>query len=146
MSKYILMCDLEGVISNNKHRLHLARAKDWEAYNKGFDDDLCDPVILASLSMFRAAGWKIVISTGMHVEKEVIAKNWLTYWCVHYDTLMMRDNWELPTPSIKAKHCIDASMAFPHYRIKLAIDDRMKNIRLYESLEIPTIYIPGSDY
>jgi len=98
MHKNIVVFDLDGTLSNGKHRNHLVPdAKDahkcsaWEAhYNAAGGDTPIQDTIDVCFAL-NGAGYEIVILTGRCVDASDVTVGWLADHQIPYARLIMRD-------------------------------------------------------
>ena len=98
MSKDTVIFDLDGTLSNGKHRNHLVPAPEdahkcsaWEAHYSaaGRDTPIHDTIdVCVALS---EAGYEIVILTGRCVKASDVTVGWLADQGIRYDRLIMRE-------------------------------------------------------
>lgn len=149
-TKYVAIFDLEGTLTDNNHRLTYARQQEWDEYNARFR---FDPVKLEVLSTWKTLQedplWALVISTGKEDTEQgrEDVDRFLAYYGMLPDLMKYRKKGDRRgSELVKADHLFDIKKLYPNHTIALAVDDRMKNVEMFRSRGVPTVYIPGSDH
>jgi beta-phosphoglucomutase-like phosphatase (HAD superfamily) len=144
--KQAVIFDLEGTLTDTSLRVGYVRAGDYKTFNEKF---LLDPPKIEVVSMYRSfhfdPDWHVVISTGKSEREMGDIHKWMDWYRIEPSLLLTRlasDN--RPSPEVKASHLV--TLQDRGYMVALAVDDRKRNIDMYQDHGILTIYIPGSDY
>ncbi len=95
--KYIF-CDIDGTLSNCRHRQHLAHV-DWDAFHIHLRSDTVIPPVLDFLRTYIAAGTKVVFITGRPERFRAQTMEWLAKECQlylidDYEAILMRPELE----------------------------------------------------
>lgn len=70
----LLVCDLDGTLSDHTPRMHLAGAGDWDAYHEGMTEDLVNPFVLW---LVREMAGQVVFLTGRPDQYRARTVAWL---------------------------------------------------------------------
>lgn len=97
----IIVCDLDGTLSDCKHRQHLAAAGDWDGFHALMHKD---PPVAAVLNFLDSAydilDWRVIFLTGRPEAFRSVTVKWLDEICgfgpERYIDLLMRpkDDWD----------------------------------------------------
>lgn len=97
MSKYVVVFDLDGTLSDGRHRLHLLPKKDdahstqaWDAFNLAAGDDGVFNDNMTLMNDLFGLGYMVVILTGRCDVAEYVTKEWLNDNGACFDDLIMR--------------------------------------------------------
>ena len=123
--KSVIIVDLDGTLSNNDHRVHLAQEKKWEEFHEGISFDLPVDPVATMISEFSGIGYEIIAVTGRPEKYRSATEQWLADFDINIDEVLMRphDNWE-SDHELKIK--IAAEYFGEHAKdiVLLVIDDR----------------------
>src|SRR5690606_33190663 len=89
----IVLCDLDGTLSDTKHRERFVRQKprDYDSFFAAAGDDDPIPAVIAVVKALKAAGYDIHIITGRRDDTRSVTEGWLREHGVPYDRLVMRE-------------------------------------------------------
>lgn len=96
-SEDIVCFDLDGTLSNGKHRNHLVpkpedahACSSWEAHYNAAGEDAPIRETIKVLEALSVTGYRIVILTGRCEKSRKLTEDWLARYYVGYDKLIMR--------------------------------------------------------
>lgn len=137
---HYVICDLDGTLSNSKHREHLAQSKQWEAFHEASKDDPVNEdvaYLISSLANFSTAS--IIILTGRNEKYRTQTVDWLNKnrLLPIIEDLIMRpnDDWR-PDAELKPallKEYFD-SQEMGVTRIMFFLEDRDKMVECWRNL------------
>ena len=145
-SKPIVVCDLDGTLSDGTHRLHLIPTKDlhltenWSEFNKAAVGDSPIKSTIAVINGLWVSGFAVIILTGRSDEVEEGTRKWLNENGVKYDALIMRrkkDNRRVATVKEEVLCAIGPE------NIVCAFDDSPVVVKLFRNLGITTYQVAG---
>ena len=128
--------DLEGTLSNSKHREHLV--PDWDKFHELFPKD--DPIV-ETCNLFRllCKSSKVIIVTGMMEKHRGMAEHWLNSNRLFPSAMLMRGDQDLsPSPEYKL-NIISAMQS--SLDIEMVYDDREDIISTLLINNIPAIRV-----
>lgn len=136
-----IIFDIDGVLADCSHRLPFIKngQKDWNAFYSP-EEMMKDEPIEAGIDLFRSLDARddmaLWLVTGRPERTRDATAKWLKKYdinCVSYIPLLMRDDGDhRPAHMIKREH-VELTKA------KLAIDDDLKNCRMYVELGVPAM-------
>ncbi len=136
--KKIVICDIDGTLSDATHRQHLIQSEGWDSfYDKMEFDDLnewCDNLIDALQASDLYDG--VYLVTGRPEKYREITKGWLYAHMVHFDGLFMRPD---TLPNGKPDHREDYTVKQEIYdkefkdkmEVAFVIDDRKQVVDMW---------------
>ena len=94
----IAIFDLDGTLSLNEHRQHFItkKPKDWKAFHAACGEDNPNIPIIHICNNLSEWGYRVYILTGRSEDVRATTKEWLAYYKVEYDGLMMRRKNDKP--------------------------------------------------
>lgn len=139
--------DLEGTLSDCRHRLHLLPSKEekikcnrqYDAYEKFHSKFMDDPVRENILRLYNicAAKGRIIILTGMMEKNVRRAEKWLYNNKIRYDELIMRRENDFSTsPEYKLRE-----LRYSRHRATMVFDDRVDVVDHLLTHGIPAIVV-----
>lgn len=75
----LIVCDIDGTISDCRHRQHLAAAGDWEAFHAVLHLDPPHPVVCMTLNLLLRQRAKLIFLTGRPEEYRQETIDWLRH-------------------------------------------------------------------
>lgn len=128
--------DLEGTLTNNEHRIHLAQLGRWDEYGELLQ---LDPPNEHIITLWRSleGRTKRVISTGLHLKHRPIAQRWLQAQGISPDIPTMYRTDHRPSPELKKEHL--GRILERGWRVQCAVDDRLKNVDMFTQEGIPCL-------
>ena len=132
-----IIVDLDGTLF---HMNGKRGAFEWDKV----DVDDIDPFVKETIDLYRAAGYKIILSSGRDSCCRVLTEKSLADNNVKYDALFMRAEGD-QRPDRMAKSDIFWNNIAPFYDVKLSLDDRDQVVELYRSMGIKVYQVnPGN--
>lgn len=120
--------DIDGTVSDNRHRLHLIRGKnkEWRKYLGKAGED---PVVEEGVELFRklSEDHDIVFMTMRSEEIRGITEDWLERKGLEYEKLIMldRDSWKVPDQEYKRRKLDELE------NVHIAVDDKERICQMY---------------
>lgn len=137
----VVVFDLDGTLSNDAARQHLAKEQKWHEYNMASIDDPVNVSILEALQQHFQQEDFIVILTGRMWSPEVeeITVEWLNKNDIFFDAIVMRK----PGNTLSnGKYKIEwHSRAAKNVEVTHAYDDNPEAIELWKELGVEAIYV-----
>lgn len=102
-AQFAIVVDIDGTLSDNRHREHFAQNKEWEAFHAALSadqpfEDVARLVRLAHINM------EIVLCTGRNEAYRQRTLEWLRKHDIPHDCLLMRPDFDWgPDTEIKPK-------------------------------------------
>jgi len=129
MTECILMVDLEGVVTDNSHRLHLMKSGDWDAYEEAALEDPCHPTFRKFLNSINWTTFEIVLVTGRYEKYRHRTYEQLKKFGIYPEHLLMRDNFDIPKtkePELKLQFLEEVRRIYADYpnAAIIAMEDR----------------------
>lgn len=144
MEKKIAIFDLDGTLCDNSHREHLAKNKEWDAFNAACHLDTIHPHIEAILRGL-AATHLIVLMTGRDSKYMDVTRQWLNDHEIPYDFLLMR-----PSNTFHiADHDLKWAMANQFFDVKnvaMVFEDRKRVVDMWREHGVPCLQVAPGDF
>ncbi|MBT3248490.1 MAG: hypothetical protein HN567_03280 [Actinobacteria bacterium] len=142
----VVLVDVDGVLSDASGRqYHLdGPKKDWLSF---FEASTDDPPIMEGVRLVAqlAAKHPVVLVTARPGRLADLTINWMERHGVRWDLLAMRTDGDHGA-SFEVKRRILAGLRADGYQPILAIDDEAKNLSMYRSEGVPTVYVHSGYY
>lgn len=146
--KGIVICDLDGTLSDGTHRLHLLPTKDlhltesWSVFNGAAIGDKPIQNTIDVVNTLWEAGMGVIILTGRSDEVETDTLIWLDRYKVKFDYLIMRRAEDNRKDTVIKEEVLRA-IGLEH--IKCAFDDSPGVVKHFRSLGITTYQVTEYD-
>ena len=146
--KGIVICDLDGTLSDGTHRLHLLPTKDlhltesWSVFNVAAIGDNPIQNTIDVVNTLWEAGMGVIILTGRSDEVETDTLIWLDRYKVKFDYLIMRRAEDNRKDTVIKEEVLRA-IGLEH--IKCAFDDSPSVVKHFRSLGITTYQVTEYD-
>ena len=146
--KGIIICDLDGTLSDGTHRLHLLPTKDlhltesWSVFNGAAIGDKPIQNTIDVVNTLWEAGMGVIILTGRSDEVETDTLIWLDRYKVKFDYLIMRRAEDNRKDTVIKEEVLRA-IGLEH--IKCAFDDSPSVVKHFRSLGITTYQVTEYD-
>ena len=128
--------DLEGTLSNSKHREHLR--PDWDKFHELFPKD--EPIgAICDLFRILQNASDVIILTGMMERHREMAEHWVNKNNLFPSSMLMRGNQDL-TPSPEYKLNIITTIS-NNFNIDMVYDDRIDIVETLLTNNIPAIRV-----
>jgi len=143
----VVLVDIDGVLSDASGRQHylLGENKEWWNF---FEAAIDDPPIVESIQLVNCLtqNHTVILLTARPKRLTEITVNWMSQNNIHWDALEMRQDDDIYTSSPDVKREILHSLQSLGYEPTLAIDDDPRNLVMYQTEGIPTVYIHSGYY
>lgn len=109
---FSIIVDLDGTLCDNSHRVHLAQAKDWDAFHAGIPLDVPHTEVATILAILAKEAFEIILLTGRDEKYREDTLAWLRrHDLVNlFDHLLMR-----PDDDRRPDHELKPSMITEHF-------------------------------
>ena len=143
----MVLVDIDGVLSDASGRQHylLGENKEWWNF---FEAAIGDPPIVESIQLVDrlTQNHTVILLTARPKRLTEITVNWMSQNNIRWEALEMRPDDDNYTSSPDVKRKILHSLQSLGYQPKLAIDDDPRNLVMYQTEGIPTVYIHSGYY
>lgn len=143
--KRAIIFDIDGTLSNNKHRQHWLEGekKDWDAFYAEMDKDapnepvvlLCKAVIEYVYRSSETDELRVFVFTGRPENYREKTEEWLKEnlkWCYHLITLRMRPAGD-HRPDYQVKQEMLDSLKAEGYEVLFTVDDRKQVVDMWRA-------------
>lgn len=142
----VVIVDIDGVVSDASRRQHLLALPDpdWEAFFLAAVDD---ELIAATVRLVDtiAADHLIVMLSARPLGVQSDTVEWFERHGVRWDLLILREHGGyLDAPAFKQRSTIELREAGLHPVV--ALDDDPRNVAMFESLDVPCVYVHSGYY
>ena len=138
--------DVDGVLSDASRRQHYltGASRDWSGF---FEASIEDPPILEGIRLVKRFCHvrNLVLLTARPARLSDITQEWMYRHGVKWDLLAMRDNSDFGSSS-ETKRAILRELLADGYQPYLALDDDPRNVAMYRSEGIRTVYFHSGYY
>lgn len=136
------ICDLEGTLSNSKHRHGLAEAGNWAGYYEELKNDSPNTEIITIANSLVAGGYVMILITGRpkSVERDTI--EYMNKYGVRWGKLFSRPDGNIQ-PNSNFKIDVYKKLIEPEYEILLVIDDMESVTDDFYKLGITSLLVSG---
>ncbi|EFW3752417.1 polynucleotide kinase [Shigella sonnei] len=147
-SKPIVVCDLDGTLSDGSHRLHLLPTENlhltesWREFNRAAAGDSPIKSTIAVINGLWVSGFAIVILTGRSDEVRYETCKWLNENGVKFDEIIMRRQEDNRKDTVIKE---EALRAIGLDNIVCAFDDSPNVVKHFRSLGITTYQVTEYD-
>jgi hypothetical protein len=125
-----IIVDLDGTLTDCRHRLHHLETKDWGAFFAGMYDDEPNTAVLATVEALMDAHHRIIYCSGRPEQYRSITDRWLLKWMLPIEPLYMRKKGDYrPDDVIKFELLIQ--IREEGYDPVLVIDDRPSVVNMW---------------
>lgn len=142
-----VLVDVDGVIADGMHRQHFLQdgRRDWKNF---FDNAVGDPPIEGSVALtqqFDPTLWVVLLTARPH-NLLAITVDWVHEHGYRWDLLIMRDRRDggLSSPEFKRRSVHE--LRERGFTPRLAMDDDQRNVDMFRSEDIPTLYVHSGYY
>jgi uncharacterized HAD superfamily protein len=135
--------DIDGVLADARHRQHYleSRWQDWDSFFLAAGDDGLLEEQARLLEMI-STDHVIALVTARSDWIDGITLKWIHQHGIRWDLLIMRASGDYRRSTAMKQHAVE-QLRSRNYEPVLAIDDDPRNVKMFESLGIPTIFIPS---
>lgn len=144
--KSIVLCDLDGTLSDSEHRVHFVRGKnrDYESFFAAAGDD---PPITPVITLVRALaeqGHEIHIVSGRRDDTRAATERWLERHEVPHHRLLLRPYNDRTPDHILKRRWYDAD--YRSRNVLLALEDRARVVSMYRELGVTCLQVAEGDF
>ena len=135
--------DIDGVLADNRHRLHYIQKtpENWDVFYKAMADDLPRSSMIRLVNSIRIVQQTVFLITGRSIEYEHITRAWLDRNTVGYDGLYQR-----PAKDHRPDHIIKfeilTKLRKVGYEPWLAVEDRPQVVEMWRREGIECLQTP----
>jgi len=142
----VSIVDIDGVLSDASGRQHFLFGEKKEWWNF-FEAAIDDPPILESVRLVKelTKNQIVILVTARPKRLTEITTNWMDQNGIHWDALEMREDDNFTSSSDVKREVLHALQSLG-YEPQLAIDDDPRNLVMYQTEGIPTVYIHSGYY
>ena len=146
LSNESVIFDIDGVLADASKRQHFLKRSnpDWESFF-----ELCheDPLIEESALLLQIIDPKytVILMTGRPLNVQAKTISWLESFSLRWDILIMRPLGEY-SAAMHFKRRDTLLLREKGFEINLAFDDDPRNIEMFRSLKIPSVYLHSGYY
>lgn len=143
----VVLVDVDGVIADGWHRQRYLRdgRNDWKGFFAAADKDT---PIEGAVELLRVMGadLSVVLLTARPHTLHETTLAWLALYSFRWDLLIMRDRSDggLSSPDFKRRSVHE--LADRGYAPQLALDDDERNVAMFRSEGVPTMYVHSGYY
>lgn len=147
-SKPIVLCDLDGTLSDGSHRLHLLPTENlhltesWSEFNRAAAGDSPIKSTIAVINGLWVSGFAVIILTGRSDEVRYETCKWLNENGVKFDEIIMRRQEDNRKDTVIKE---EALRAIGLDNIVCAFDDSPNVVKHFRSLGITTYQVTEYD-
>lgn len=145
MAKLVL-CDLDGTLSDTKHRERFVRQKprDYDSFFAAAGEDDPIPAVIAVVRALKAAGYEIHIITGRRDDTRGVTEAWLQEHEVPYDRLVMREFHDhTPDDDLKRGWF---HRDYVKEDILCVLEDRNRVVKMWRELGLTCLHVAEGDF
>jgi len=142
----IVLCDLDGTLSDTEHRAHLVRGKerDYEAFFAAASDDAPMLPVIALVQALALQGHHIHIVTGRRDDTREATERWLENNSVPYQRLLMRPYHDRTPDHVLKRRWFDSD--YKGKNVLLALEDRSRVVSMYRELGVTCLQVAEGDF
>lgn len=142
----IVLCDLDGTLSDSEHRVHFVRGKnrDYESFFAAAGDDAPMWPVITLVRALAQQGHEIHILTGRRDDTREVTEQWLEKHEVPHHRLVMRP-YDDRTPD----HLLKRRWFQQEYdsaSVLLALEDRSRVVSMYRELGVTCLQVAEGDF
>lgn len=141
----VVVFDLDGTISLDHHRKHLAEAGEWDAYFDACDKDLPNNAVIHTMNTFSRYGFGVVILTGRSDAVREKTTAWLREHRVEYDNLIMRPHGN-HTPDVELKPAMLEQAGIEIGDVMAFYEDRKKVVDMWRQKGAACFQVADGDF
>ena len=136
----IIICDLDGTLSNHNHRKHLSHV-DFDAYNSQLHLDEPNAPIAELIYCMRAIGHTIIFMTGRAEKYFAQTREWLIRNRIHYDDLFMRADGDMRSDTVVKKSMFDKLSSPEKENVLFVLEDRTCVVDMWRSIGLTCLQV-----
>ncbi|MDG2216942.1 MAG: hypothetical protein P8L46_02725 [Acidimicrobiales bacterium] len=136
-----VIVDIDGVLADAEHRQHHLDPpwRDWDSFfSEAGGDDIFEEMVTVLELLRQDLVVVLLTSRPTWIQRETL--RWLGLYKIRWDLLVMRPMGDFqPSPGFKRYET--HSLIEREYVPRLAIDDDMRNVRMYRKEGLPTLHL-----
>jgi hypothetical protein len=136
-----VIVDIDGVLADAEHRQHHLEPpwRDWDSFfAEAGGDDVFEEMVAVLDLLHDALVVVLLTSRPTWIQRETL--RWLQLYEIRWDLLIMRPVGDFQaSPGFKRTET--HTLVEQGYRPRLAIDDDMRNVRMYRKEGLPTLHL-----
>lgn len=139
--------DIDGTLSDPSHRKHwiASKPRNWPAWNAAMGLDKPQWDIISFMSVARAMGLSVVISTGREETHRDVTDKWFRNYGITYDKMYMRKAKDYRDDGIVKKEMLD-QMRLDKYLPTLVFDDRDRVVKMWRENGIRCLQVQEGNF
>lgn len=137
--------DLDGTIADVSHRVHLAKAKNWDKFHEGMADDIPIANMVELTKMYSDKGYAILIFTGRPEKYAPQTWNQLHKWGVPVTQVHMRKFDDISPDRFMKLEMLITIRREGFYPV-IAFDDRDGNVEMFRANKIQCLQVAKGEY
>lgn len=142
----IVLCDLDGTLSDTEHRVHYVRGKkrDYESFFAASKDDEPIEAVIELVRSLAQAGHEIHIVSGRRDDTRDSTIEWLERHGVPHQRMLLRPYSDRTPDHILKRRWFEAD-----YRVDdilLALEDRARVVAMYRELGVTCLQVAEGDF
>ncbi len=145
MGKRIIICDLDGTISDYGHRLKLFKLRDYEAFNAAGINDKPIQNICNILRGLHDEETHVIIMTARDESHMAQTEKWLNLNEVPFDELIMRDTGDQSSDDVCKLKLMEKHI--PNYEdIWFVLEDRKSVVDMWRGEGLTCLQVAPGDF
>ena len=142
----IVLCDLDGTLSDTEHRVHHIRRErpDYDAFFAASGEDEPIAPVISLVNALALAGHEIHIITGRREDTREITEAWLERHAVSYKRLLMRGFADDTPDHVLKRQWFEADYDLAN--VLLALEDRNSVVAMYRELGVTCLQVAEGDF
>jgi len=142
-----IIFDVDGTLMDIEHRRHFVtqRPKDFNAFRAATKDDTPKHEIFAIAKAMKAAGHRIIISSGRNKSQMDITVEQISSQGLSFDAIFMRSNNDF-RPDFEVKEGMLVKMTGQGFDPIMAFDDRQQVVDMWRRHGITVMQVAEGDF
>ena len=140
-----IICDLDGTLCNCEHRVHLAKDKNWDVFNKACVDDSCHEDIANILrALHDNFETRIILVSGRSDNAKDLTEDWLLLNDIPYDELHMRVTGDFRSDDVIKQEILDKHIEAD--KVWFVLDDRKSVVDMWRKNDLTCLQVQEGDF
>ena len=142
-----IIFDVDGTLMDIEHRRHfvIQRPKDFDAFRAATKDDTPKQEIFSIAKAMKAAGHRIIISSGRNKSQMDITVEQISSQGLSFDAIFMRSNSDF-RPDFEVKEGMLVKMKDQGFDPIMAFDDRQQVVDMWRRQGITVMQVAEGDF
>ena len=142
-----IIFDVDGTLMDIEHRRHFVtqRPKDFDAFRAATKDDTPKHEIFSIAKAMKAAGHRIIISSGRNKAQMDITVEQISSQGLEFDAIFMRSNSDF-RPDFEVKEGMLVKMKDQGFDPIMAFDDRQQVVDMWRRQGITVMQVAEGDF